>query len=236
MDEIKQISLQPDCPFRIGAPGKYKLLVKDVEKKYNGYEYLLLDGEGREYKANSSEHYSENQLLRCVVTFTIKSAKLVLMDIAICKKQDLALPVQDVKHVTQQSRTKPAKDKTKSNSPFVTIDVIQNNGQKKGPMTDEEIQIIKKQIELRRDQRKPSYRCCGKTHSGLFEFRKHLYECHPQEYSRYFVGEFHQSAPTSVRGVGIKTSKSNKRNLPPEPKKVEGEYFHLIYTPMGNKR
>lgn len=87
------LSLQPDAPFRSGAPGKYKLLVKHVEKKPGRYEYELSDAEGRTYSAESQQYYPENQLLRCVVTFSVKSAKLVLMGTAICKNQDLIVPV-----------------------------------------------------------------------------------------------------------------------------------------------
>lgn len=60
-------NLIPDCPFRSGVSGKYKLLIKGVKPKIGSYEYGLEDAEGKEYEAVAKEHYSEGELLRCMV-------------------------------------------------------------------------------------------------------------------------------------------------------------------------
>lgn len=239
---MAEVQHTPDAPFRSGVSGKYKLLIKSVSKKSVGYEYELIDADDKEYKAVSNDHYAENQLLRCMLTFVVSHAQLVVTETTICKKQDLAEPVQETKKTIASSqvvtKAKPAKKPTV----FTLIDEIQDNGQKAGPMSEEEIQNLLKQIEQRKDSRKATYRCCGKTHHGLYEFRKHLFLCHPEEYSRYFSPVLHRDAPASVRGVGIgvhkkaKKKKGNSKNDDAYPTRCKGDYFHLIYTPMGNKR
>lgn len=236
----------PDAPFHGGNSGKYKLLIKNVTPKFGRFEYELVDADGKEYSAQSELHFETDQLLRCLVSFEVVNAKLVVAGTTICKKQDLATPVPVKKKVSVEkipaakpmSKPKPAKP----DSPFVIIDALQDQGKKTGPMTEEEIQVILKQIEIQKDKRYASYRCCGKTHYSLFDFRKHLNECHNDEYRKIFVNVLHRSAPSTVRGVGVAVSNSptNKREAAKRenavPHRVKGEYFHLIYTPMGNKR
>lgn len=84
---------QADAPFRSGVSGKYKLLIKEVTPKYRQYEYELTDSEGRSYKSSSAVHFAANQILRCMVTFKIEHARLVVTDTAICSKQDMATPI-----------------------------------------------------------------------------------------------------------------------------------------------
>lgn len=239
---MPEVQHTPDAPFRSGVSGKYKLLIKSVSKKYAEYEYELVDAEGKEYKAVSNAHYPENQLLRCILTFVVSHAQLVVTETAICKKQDLAEPVQEAKRTIPAPQPAPQAKPTKKPTVFTQIDVIQNNGQKAGPMSEEEIQNLLKQIEQRKDSRNASYRCCGKTHHGLYEFRKHLFACHPEEYSRYFSPVLHRETPASVRGVGVGVHKKTKKkkgyskNDDAYPTRCKGDHFHLIYTPMGNKR
>lgn len=238
--------LIPDAPFRSGVTGKYKLLIKRVTPSFSNFEYDLIDAEGKEYKAVSDVHYAKDQLLRCMVSFEVKNARFVVSGIAICKKQDLATSILEVKKARPSVKPKPTviiqspkPAKPKPRPLFVLIDELQDNGQKTGPMSEDEVQNLLKQIEQKKMTNKGTYRCCGKTHHGLFEFRKHLFECHPVEYNRYFVTELHRDAPTSIRGVGIMTSKSPKRNPGPREaflERSESDRFHLIYTPMGNKR
>lgn len=116
------------------------------------------------------------------------------------------------------------------------------DGWKTGPMTEEEIGNILKQIIAGRGSRNASYRCCGKKYKTLFTFRKHLFECHIDEYNHHFLSELHGTAPNLVRGVGVKVSKKPKskkgyvRNQDAYPTRCVGDHFHIIYTPMGNKR
>ena len=110
----------PDAPFRSGAPGKYKLLVKSVEKKGRLYEYVLSDAEQKEYKATSTIQYSENQLLRCVISFVVKGAKLLVTDTVICKNQDLLPPTANVGHLpTRQEASLPEKGVINGNPSLV---------------------------------------------------------------------------------------------------------------------
>ena len=235
----------PDAPFHGGNSGKYKLLIKRVTPKFGSFEYELVDADGKEYTTQSELHFETDQLLRCMVSFEVVNAKLVVTETTLCKKQDLATPIPVKKATVERAPAAKPSPRPKSkgpNSPYVIIDTLQDQGKKTGPMTEEEIQVILKQIEQQRDKRHGSYRCCGKTHQSLFDFRKHLFEYHKDEYHRYFVKELHGSAPSTVRGIGISVSNSptNKKEAAKREKaeqtRVKGEYFHLIYTPMGNKR
>lgn len=85
--------VSPDNPYRNGTTGKYKLLVKSITESYSNFEYSLVDAGGKEYKAYTELLYSEGDILRCVVSFKVENAKLVVECVAICKKQDLATPI-----------------------------------------------------------------------------------------------------------------------------------------------
>ncbi len=103
---------QADAPFRSGVSGKYKLLIKEVTPKFRQYEYELTDSEGKTYKATSAVHFAANQILRCIVTFTIEHARLVVTDTAICSKQDLAAPVvekPDLPKPTPAKKSQPVR-------------------------------------------------------------------------------------------------------------------------------
>lgn len=86
-------TIHPDSPFRIGNSGKFKLLIKSVEEKFGDYEYLLIDADEKEYKAIAKALYAEGQILRCMVSFKVERARLVVENVAVCSKQDLATPV-----------------------------------------------------------------------------------------------------------------------------------------------
>lgn len=230
----------PDAPFRNGTSGKYRLLITSVAHKLGNYEYNLVDADGKEYHAVSNVHYAEQQLLRCMVSFDVVRAELVVTGTVVCKKQDLAVPVPirivKVKSVRPKSLPKP----TPTPPPlFVHLDEIQAKRGHVGPMSDDEIQNLVMQIEQGRDNRKASYHCCGRTFISLYYFRRHLYECHPEEYKRFFVMELRQSPPSTVRGVGVKRSNAPakgyawSRDATVTP--CKGDYFRLIYTPMGKK-
>ena len=85
--------VQPDNPYLNGVTGKYKLLVKNVTELYSNFEYSLVDAQEKQYKAISEQLYSEGNILRCIVTFKVEHAKLVVESVAVCKKQDLAIPI-----------------------------------------------------------------------------------------------------------------------------------------------
>jgi hypothetical protein len=136
---------QPDTPFKGGTSGKYKLLIKGVNKKFYGYEYALTDADGKEYTAKAKEHYKENALLRCIVTFAVKDAHLVVTDTEICKKQDFTVAIPEpvdikvpdtretaskrparnhsgkARHIARRTKTKVTADKPPVVSPRETI-------------------------------------------------------------------------------------------------------------------
>lgn len=115
----------PDAPFRSGTSGKYKLLIKSVTPRSSDYDYELVDIEGKEYKATSQKHYVEGQILRCMVSFAVSHARLVVSDTAICSKQDLATPIPDpprpqpkqTTQLTLQATKTKTKDKHKVSTP-----------------------------------------------------------------------------------------------------------------------
>lgn len=114
--EPVQSLIMPDSPFRNGSTGKYKLLIKSVAEKFGNYEYLLVDADGKEYKANTEPLFSVGDVLRCIVTFNVENAKLVVVSVAICKKQDFATPIPVEKK--KVNGEKQARQKTK-NAPKV---------------------------------------------------------------------------------------------------------------------
>lgn len=105
-------TIHPDSPFRIGTSGKFKLLIKSVEEKFGDYEYLLIDADEKEYKAIAKALYAEGQILRCMVSFKVERARLVVENVAVCSKQDLATPILIAK--------KPAPTPTKATAPIAT--------------------------------------------------------------------------------------------------------------------
>ena len=100
-------NIQPDSPFRIGTSGKFKLLIKSVEEKFGDYEYLLIDADEKEYKAIAKALYAEGQILRCMVSFKVERARLVVENVAVCSKQDLATPILIAKKPTPTKATAP---------------------------------------------------------------------------------------------------------------------------------
>lgn len=122
-------NIQPDSPFRIGASGKFKLLIKSVKEKFGDYEYLLIDADEKEYKAIAKALFAKGQILRCMVSFKVERARLVVENVAVCSKQDLAKPIpiakkevneekqtrQKVKKATKDKKEIVSKAKNKSN-------------------------------------------------------------------------------------------------------------------------
>ena len=102
--EPAQSLKKPDSPFRIGASGKYKLLIKRVEEKFGDYEYLLIDADGKVYKTITKLLFSVGDMLRCIVTFKVNNAKLVVESVAICKKQDFASPIPVEKKIVNEEK------------------------------------------------------------------------------------------------------------------------------------
>jgi len=111
--EPAQSLIMPDSPFRNGVSGKYKLLIKCVTEKFGNYEYLLLDADGKEYKTIAEPLFSVGEILRCILTFKLEHAKLVVENVAICKKQDLATPIPAEKKIVNEKKQAKQKQKAK---------------------------------------------------------------------------------------------------------------------------
>ena len=123
-----------------------------------------------------------------------------------------------------------------------------------GIMTEAEIQDILSQIEIGKHEHRISYSCCGEIFQSLYEFRRHLHKSHPEEMSRYFEEALHREMPApmsreEVHRLANKGKKKkekaqerkekrqvSKRNRDAYPIASKGDSFHLIYTPMGNKK
>ena len=121
-------------------------------------------------------------------------------------------------------------------------------------MEQRNIENLLHQIQEGKIIRSYVYHCCGQEFTNLYEFRKHLHEEHPQEMSLYFEGQLHREAPSVPsrdelhkivkKGQRIKEKErdrkekrqASKRNRDAYPTPNKGDYFRLIYTPMGNKK
>ena len=120
-------------------------------------------------------------------------------------------------------------------------------------MTEEQINDILQQIEVGKEDRHATYCCCGESFDSLYDFRKHLYCSHPEELELYFEDAIHREPQETQKGEvhrlakrgrkkkeAAKRRKENKkardRNANAYPNAAKGDHFHLIYTPMGNKR
>lgn len=118
-------TIHPDSPFRIGTSGKFKLLIKSVEEKFGDYEYLLIDADEKEYKAIAKALYAEGQILRCMVSFKVERARLVVENVAVCSKQDLATSIPDAKKESVRRKQSEQKQMVKK-SPKAKTESVPN--------------------------------------------------------------------------------------------------------------
>lgn len=251
MENMTQI---PDAPFRSGSTGKYKLLIKDVTPKFNGYEYLLVDADGKEYNSVAKEHYAPGQLLRCIVTFNVVNARFVVSCTAVCKKQDLAILIPEPPKAQPKPKTEvKTKEKTKVSKKKTDTDPIRKR------LGDPRLKGVSGKYVLR----VAAVEQIDEVYSYKVEDAKgrqyDVQSVHP-----YPVGTIVDckvsvsNAPSGAIRVSVSTinkhiPKTNqpghkhKRGNPLKnwhpgssshdwPSPGSGDRFHLIYTPMGNKR
>ena len=251
MDIIAHI---PDAPFRSGATGKYKLLIKEVTPKFNGYEYLLVDADGKEYNSVAKEHYSSGELLRCIITFNVVNARFVVSSTAVCKKQDLATLIPEPPK--PQPRPKPevkTKEKAKISKKKADADPERKR------LGDPKLKGVSGNYVLRVaavEQTDEAYSYKVEDAKGR---QYDVQSKHP-----YSVGTIVDckmsvtNAPSGALRVSVSTIKKHipKTNQPGHkhkrgnplknwhpgssshdwPSPGTGDRFQLIYTPMGNKR
>lgn len=230
MPKVKEYIL--DAPYLVGISGKYNLLIKSVAPKYPVYEYELADLEGRNYKAGAPLLYAVNQLLRCQVYFKITSAGLVVSDTIICVKQKLAIPVDK----TMMTKT-PSVIAQK-----VCVKTLSTQlGDPVGKGVSGIYVFLVKEVE----KNGTIYNYCledsegrkYKTKSKKFFKVGLLIPC-------FFHMEYKNGIKSySISSVGIKKRYNihngyihyaHRYSMSPSP--CKGDHFHLIYTPMGNKR
>ena len=220
----------PDDPFKVGVSGKYKLLIRNVTQKYNGFEYELEDISGKLYKAESVLRYPENNLLRCIVTLSVKGYHLVVEGTKICNKQDLTSPIHYKKKSQIPSKKKvhrvASKEVAKLDNPFLNMASgicklrICEAEKKQGNMYYyllEDAKGRKYEISSLKRYTKGSVVSCG-------------VEVHVSGGQRY----------VDVTSIGPSESHNNnlsnrKHSGSSQPAQVGGR-FRIIYTPMGNKR
>lgn len=254
-------TVQPDAPFRSGITGKYKLLIKNVAPKFGSYEYDLVDAEGKEYKANAKQHYADGQILRCMVTFVVSNAKLVVTDTAICSKQDFATAIPEPPK--PQPKPQPKAKKPVQNSQPKTKSKAKKTQPCPGPK-----KVVLGDPKHRKTSSTYLFRVVSveKNEDG---YAYVVEGANGQEYvakskNTFSVGDLVDCkanvslSPGGVLKVTIKSirahisvvSKPHKRKKSNPLKHWHagggsrdwfggpnvGDHFHLIYTPMGNKR
>lgn len=245
-----------DAPFRTGVTGKYKLLIKNVSPKLLGYEYELVDAEGKEYKAEHPKHYAEGELLRCMVDFKVANAKLTVTDTQICNKQDLTTALPEEK-VEKKVRHKPIESKEVVNDPR-TVDNPRQAG-KKGfyYLRIADYELVGKQYSyLVEDATGIRYKVGVHTKRFLpigtvclCNMKVSILQGGEMVFKVLSICKDKGKAAESQPEKG-KASKNKKKHKVKHVKRSHGSSsssdwlgtpyvgtrFHLIYTPMGNKR
>ncbi len=229
----------PDAPFRSGITGKYKLLIKDVTPKFGSYEYDLVDAEGREYKAAAKEHYAEDQLLRCMVSFKVVNARLLVSDVAVCKKQDLATlipeppkpePKPEPKKETKPKKEPPLGDPIKEKISGIynmrVVQVEEIDGKYSYRVEDAVGRKNKVKTKIKRFYPEGSVVSC----SVRVLLSKGGYTVKISSISKHVLTK---AASKHSKGPKRNTYHSHDSWL---GSPCVGDHFHLIYTPMGNKR
>ncbi len=252
----------PDAPFRSGITGKYKLLINDVKPKLGCYEYELLDAEGKEYKAIAKEHYAKDQLLRSIVSFQVVNARLVVSEVVVCKKQDMATLIPEPPKPQSKPDSKPvSKSKEKSMKPKQKPATKKTDGKSKKIVLGDPRHrhtsgtYVFRVAEVTRNDTSYSYKVEG-AGQQLYEVQSRVsfpvgtfVDCGVKVSSsaggilKVFVLSIKEHVSAEVKPALHRKSlnvlkhwrsdtKSHDTFSGPNP----GDHFHIIYTPMGNKR
>lgn len=240
---ISEIKNTPDSPYRSGITGKYKLLIKSVSPKIASYEYELVDAEGKEYKAGHPKHYAEGELLRCMVYFKVANAKLIVTDTLICNKQDLTTALSQEKKAPQKpvETKKVVNDPRKVDSPrqagkkgcyHLRIADYEKIGNQYAYMV-EDANGVRFKVGVKTKRFFPIGTVClchmkiSILQGGEMVF-KVLSICKEK------TADPKPSKKHKVKHVKRSHHSSSSRDWLGTP--YVGGHFHIIYTPMGNKR
>lgn len=224
-----------DAPFRSGTSGKYKLLIQGVSHNVDGYVYALVDAEGKEYLSIHPKHYAPEQILRCMVHFKVANATLIVTETLICSKQDFATALPDL--------PKPKQQKKQESDPMVST----VRGKLGDPIKSRVSGVYRLLVvEVDRGEKKCIY--------TLEDAIGRKYKAKSKRY--YKAGSIIGCQVNTVLTTGgVKAAVASMGKRPKSPKGHHGHHghagrnsrdwlpappvgthFHLIYTPMGNKR
>lgn len=120
-------------------------------------------------------------------------------------------------------------------------------------MSEQEINSILDQIEEGKNVKRYVYNCCGTSFPSLYEFRQHLFTSHPDELKNIFEIHLHREPSKLTKEEVHKMANKGKKkkekaidrkekretarkNQDAYPTASKGDFFRLIYTPMGNKK
>lgn len=232
------VNNEPDAPFRGGNSGKYKLLVKAVTRKFGYYEYGLVDKEGKKYVASSEEHFAEDSLLRCMVSFDVVNARLSVTGTTICKNQDLAiiLPAEKKPKIKLPSELSLESQIT---VPFYVLgDPIRRRKQGMYKLcVIEAVEREKGNLYILVDSANRKYRSRSREMYPIgsivpCKMLIRVTEKGVQAYISNMGSDPKQGGKKHKSGRGFSPSYGNREM----PTPAAGDHFHLIYTPMGNKR
>ena len=255
--------LIPDAPFRSGVTGKYKLLIRSVNPCFSNYEYELVDSDGKEYKTRSTLHFAVGQMLRCMVTFCIVNARFVVEETVICKKQDLATPLPALntpKTTPQANHNDKGLEKKESRTHKQALTLKEAPPKKKSSNTSQ----IKGGVRLGSPRKIRASRVYNlrvvevkridNGFSLLMEdaegYRYKMSSDRPHPIGSILPCDVSVSlSPGGELRVIVKSIHKHVDKVPrPKPFRTDskgsnwqpdlpvGVRFHLIYTPMGNKR
>lgn len=234
---MSEESLKPDFPFRNGISGKYKLLIRNVTSKARGYEYELVDADGKEYKTRSELHYAEGGILRCMVIFEVTNARLMVSDTVVCKKQDLATLIPEAKRakptIQPKSMVNPNRKASVDHLGDPIKDRVSGSYKLRVIQVDEEKKHF---IYHLVDAMARIYRTQSKRYFAVGQ----IVPCHLHSritkngVQAYVVSMGSSSEPR--KKIKSRSGSNSGYSQSSWPVPAVGDHFHLIYTPMGNKR
>jgi len=241
---MEKESIILDLPFRSGVTGKYKLQVKQVTPTYSEYQYILTDGEDKEYSSSSKMRYAANDILRCIVGFKVENARFVVTETTICKKQDFASPLPDTERPKIQPKPDVKTKKTEKSKPAINYSKL-GNPYKNGTSGIYKMHIVsrtkngKSYSYILEDAQGRRYE--GESKTGYAE--NSIIPCNVE------IVRTGGSIQAQVMSLGKAKKAKAKRKTKQKHHGSSGrnqrdwlgtQYvgvgFHVIYTPMGNKR
>lgn len=241
---MEKDSIILDLPFRSGVTGKYKLKVKEVTPTYSDYQYILIDGEEKEYSSASKVRYGINDILRCIVGFKVENARFVVTETSICKKQDFASPLPDTERPKIKSTPVVKSKKTEKAKPGINYSKLGD------PYKSGTSGIYKMHIVSRTKS--------GKSYSYILEDAQgRRYDCESTSgYAENSIIPCYVEVVRTKGSIQANITSLGKTKKAKAKRKTKKKYhgssgrnqrdwlgtqyvgvgFHVIYTPMGNKR